>query len=69
MTATAQPTKLGARSRQSACLAVLAIPVLRRIGARPSPRMVRSASWAADHGIGAREARLLFQTRGRCAGE
>lgn len=43
--------KLGVRSVQSSALAALAIPVLIRIGAHPSPRMVASAQWAADHGI------------------
>lgn len=61
---TAEPRPLGARSQQIAALAVLAMPVLARVGATPSEAMLRRVRWAHEHGIDMTRAREVFRTRG-----
>lgn len=59
------PRQLGARSRQRAALAILAMPVLYRAGMRPSEAMVRSAEWGAEHDV---DWRHDFRTSGVARG-
>jgi len=52
---------LGARSRQTAALAALAIPVLEHLRMRPAQAMRRRAAWGEVHGV---NANADFHTRG-----
>lgn len=61
---TTEPRPLGAASRQSCALAVLALPVLARIGAVPSMGMLRRVLWAHEHGIDHSTAHEVFRIRG-----